>query len=58
MAVLATFLVFMATIALAECSISNETTVWGGNERVVINESKPIAPIRGRVVQNTDVAFC
>src|SRR5439155_9066468 len=53
-AVLATFLLAVATITLAECSISNETTVWGGNQRIVINESKAMASIRGRVVQDTD----
>ena len=50
---IAAFLVSISTMARAECSVSNETTIWGGNERVLIKESKAVAEVRGRVVQNT-----
>jgi hypothetical protein len=54
MAIIAAFSASISTIARAECSVSNETTIWGGNERVLIQESKAVTAVRGRVVQNTD----
>lgn len=54
LAILAIFLGSIAAVAFADCSISNETTIWGGNERVVVKESKAVALLHGRVVQNSD----
>ncbi len=46
---------FLAAIpAFCQCIPSDERTRWGGNEQVVIDESKPLKTIRGKVVQDLE----
>ena len=46
---------FLAAIpAFCQCIPTDEKTRWGGNEQVLIDETKPLKTIRGKVVQDIE----
>lgn len=46
------FLPAMAQYAASQCSPSNNTTIWGGNENVVMDMRNPMGNIRGTVMED------
>ena len=48
--IVSVFLFLAALPARSQCVPSTETTIYGGNDRIVIDERKPLRRIRGTVV--------
>jgi hypothetical protein len=42
----------LAAHAFGECTPSNDSTKWGGNEDVVMQVREPMGPVRGTVLQD------